>query len=491
MRTNSFWRDAGGNFAVITAMLLMPLLVACGILIDGTRWYALDSELQDALDRAVVGASVSTEQDVSKLKAITAEMFGANMSGKNVSSASIVSFGASSDSISATAQASVDAIFSRILNYEKLEAKVTAKASRVPINGVEIALVLDNTFSMSTKMPTGETRLEALKKASISLVKSATSNKSVNVRIAVVPYAANVNVGKKFKNASWISGSDQTSSTICRTRTTAATCVAWTPAHQCMKQKDGVFYSTMCSNECTQWVERSVPPYQDCRTKQLRWEGCVWSRISNSYLDDKNPGEAYPAFMQSEPYRQCMSELLELTNDVNAVTNAIDGLVYTNGANAEYKPETYMPAGLVWGLNALSPTEPLNTARPYDKSGKNKDPRKIEVLMTDGDNTMRIYRPTGEHVLIAAEGSSKTAKETNPAYVSRTNYDTGRVCDYTKKQGIEIYTVAFMVTDEDAQKVLASCASDSQHNFSATDSHQLVSAFETIARSLSDVRVLQ
>ena len=169
---------------------------------------------------------------------------------------------------------------------------------------------------------------------------------------------------------------------------------------------------------------------------------------------------------------------MPLTDDLKTVLAGINGMIINIGS---YKPYTYIPAGLIWGQNLLSPPEPFGEGAGYDPN--NKLPRKVAVLMTDGENTLRFRNSDGRHV--QPSSNATTAK----GEIKKTNDDTKAICDYMKSQKIELYTVAFMVTNPDAKSLLEDCASDPAHYFNASDPEKLLSAFSGIAQSLAQVRL--
>ena len=153
---------------------------------------------------------------------------------------------------------------------------------------------------------------------------------------------------------------------------------------------------------------------------------------------------------------------MPLTDDLKTVLAGINGMIINIGS---YKPYTYIPAGLIWGQNLLSPSEPFGQGAAYDL--KNKLPRKVAVLMTDGDNTLRFKNSDGRHV--QPSSNATTAK----GEINKTNDDTKAICDYMKAQEIELYTVAFMVTNTDAKAMLEYCATDPAHYLDASDPDKL------------------
>jgi hypothetical protein len=209
-------------------------------------------------------------------------------------------------------------------------------------------------------------------------------------------------------------------------------------------------------------------------TTWYRWYGCVGSRNTGTLrLNDTLPTTRYPGFVQTS--QACLNPILPLTETKATVLSQINGLVVNIGS---YRPETYIPAGMIWGINALSPSAPLTEGRAY---GTNV--RKIIVLMTDGENTLRYVSSNGTHT--APSGS------TSAAQLAQTNDDVGSLCTYAKSQNMEIYTVSLGVTSATARNMLTSCATSTAHAYAASDSTALIAAFRRIARSINAVRLTE
>jgi hypothetical protein len=131
-----------------------------------------------------------------------------------------------------------------------------------------------------------------------------------------------------------------------------------------------------------------------------------------------------------------------------------------------------MAPGLMWGWRAVSPTAPFSDGAP--KTGADRA-RKVLVLMTDGVNT--------------ASASSPTHEGWNPTDANQT---TLAVCQNIKNDGIEIYAIAFDVTDPTALGVLQQCSSSAvTHYFTAQNTTSLNAAFQRIGESLTKVRLKQ
>ena len=479
-----FARDRSGNFAIITALMATPLVLAVGFGIDGSRYYSARENLQDAVDTAALALAASSEQDVALLRQEGEKFIAANISNGAVANVSVSALAADTDKIELSATGQVRTTFMQLARVDTMTVAASALAMRAPVRAVEIAMVLDNTWSMSEKSG-GVRKIDTLKQASADLVNTLITDGQDDVSIGIVPYADYINVGVSNRSAPWLSVaadySKDASPRICETKTTNSVCVSKSPVYECTRTVDGVEEPATCGGSCTKYETKDVAPYQSCsgggNPTFYKWFGCIGSRMSGTArLNDLNPSTKYPGYVETA--QNCLTEIQPLTKDRTLLNKAIDNMIINRNG---YRPYTYIPAGLIWGQNLLSPTAPFTEGEAYDT--RNVSPRKILILMTDGDNTLRFRSSDGRHVNFSSNAS--TAK----SQFEQTNSETQSICDYSKSKGIDIYTVAFMVNNADARKLLQSCATDSAHYFDASNRDMLLSAFSGIARSISQVRL--
>lgn len=480
-----FLSDVTANIAVMTGVLTVPLLLTLGLATDYARGVSARSHVQELADATALALAASGEQDYTKLRDLAETFVRSNESRARVDSVSITEMKTSDSSIDLFLKGRIQTNFMKLAGIYTVDVRASALAERAVTGSVEVALVLDNTWSMSEVGSTGVSKIATLKTAALSLVTELLKNPKASVRIGVVPYADYVNVGTKYRDSSWLSVPDDyivpAVAATCTTSTTKSVCVENAPKYPCTKTIDGVEEPATCGGGCTKSVTQTVPPYQVCSggssKKTYTWYGCVGSRTnSDSRLHDGKPADTYPGYVETS--QKCLNPIIPLTDNLQTLTTGINGMVLNIGS---YKPYTYIPAGLIWGQNMLSPTEPLGQGMAYDP--KNKSPRKVTVLMTDGENTLRFRNSDGRHV--QPSSNANTAK----GEIKKTNDDTKAICDYMKSNKIEVYTVAFMVEDPDAKLLLEGCASDSNHYYDASDPAKLLAAFTGIAQSLSQVRL--
>jgi hypothetical protein len=170
----------------------------------------------------------------------------------------------------------------------------------------------------------------------------------------------------------------------------------------------------------------------------------------------------------------CAAEILELTDGDSKVSKMIKGLT-VNG-------ETYLPGGITWGWNMLTPESPLTTALPLADL-QSKGGKKVMVLMTDGANTLA---PTT--VNAGPHGSITSGKYKNTTY---TNDLTAQLCTNVKADNIEVYTVLFEVKDATIESLLRNCATDPSKSYVANNASELIAAFDSIAKQLAELRIVK
>lgn len=482
-----FLDNRAGNFAAMFSLCLVPLVLAVGLAVDYSRLVSARSQLQSVADAGALALAASKETNPAKLRQMAENYLAANTAPNIVQSAQIASLNSVGDDIDLSLKGTVSTTFMSLASIDQLNVGVSALAKRAVTGSVEVGLVLDNTWSMSEADASGATKIATLKTAASDLVSQLLGG-SGKVKVALVPYADYVNVGTKYRYASWMSVpadySVAAAPKVCKTLTTKTVCTSKAPTYACTTTIDGVVSPATCGGGCLKSEVQTVPAYQSCTgggsATNYTWFGCTGSQIGGNDDeqddDEDSPSARFPGYLDTS--QKCPTPIVPLSSDKAAVLAAINGMVINIGS---YKPNTYIPAGLIWGQNALAPDVPFPEAANYDP--KNLDPRKVVVLMTDGDNTLRLNTADGKH--IALSSNSKTAAD----QVKQVNKDTGDICNSLKKKKVEIYTVAFMVDNDVSRQMLADCATDSDHYYDASDSSKLLLAFQGIADSLTQVRL--
>lgn len=451
-----FARERHASVAMVFAAAALMLVGAVGLGIDYARALGVRQKLQNVVDNALLAAAPHAVEGETAVESALARFLSSQWTDGYNGSASlkIDQVRSNDNAVSAAVSIDVPTMFMRVLGVSNVSISVGSEAM-VGDGDAEIALVLDNTGSMSGA------KLEALKAAAKSLIDIVyTHPKSdQHVRVGLVPFAQYVNVGLENRNASWMDVPLDSS-------TTQQVCWDDYP----------VTGKSNCRIETFTYYDDGVPHTYDAEvcdytygsptkmctneTTTTTWNGCVGSRNYPLNVRDEQYSSRIPGVMNAT----CTAPIMPLTNDASRMYAVIDGMVATGN--------TYIPEGLMWGWRVLSPEAPFDQAGAYTVKGSPQRLRKILVLMTDGANTI-----------------SPTYPDHNGSDTALANGLTLEACASIRAAGIDIYTIAFDVTEPGIRDILTACASSPVNYYEAVTEQQLRAAFESIARGVVALRL--
>lgn len=186
--------DRRGSIAVFLGLAIIPLVGAIGIGVDTARGFLVRSRLSQALDSAALaGGRVMFEnyrdQDVAMY---FTSNFPNGYLGATVGTPVITDDGAKKEFLTVTAEATLPSTFMRIFGQNTITVRASATINRVN-RGMELVLVLDNTYSMNSnnKMTTLKTAANDL--LDILFGEEDTANQ---LSVSVVPFVTMVNIGE-------------------------------------------------------------------------------------------------------------------------------------------------------------------------------------------------------------------------------------------------------------------------------------------------------
>ena len=460
----TFARDERGGIAIIIGLVMIVVAIGVCFAIDFARASAARQNLQDALDASTLRAARLTGMKDAAVRKYAAEFLDANLQSNHELVDPQGSWDLGKDAVTGIATAKLEPYFIGLPMDGPFKLKVKSVVRRA-YNATELALVLDTTGSMAGS------KITSLKTAANSLVTTLTTQKDADVKIAVIPFGQYVNIGVARRSEPWANVPPDYSQRVtppCTTITQRTTCQ--TERYACTRCNDGVPYQTTCTRSINCRTTPVDPPQRSCPapyTNHYRFQGCIGSPAYPKNVTDNDPSRRYPGFLNLS----CGSEITPLTANRGQLTSAV--------ATLQASGETYIPAGLAWGFNALSKATPLTEAGKYDRAGPNIKPRKVLVLMTDGQNTKLMNASNGRHDASPAAG--QRAKQAD-------DY-TAELCRNIKAENIELFTVAFDVDDATTKSMLKKCATDSRHYFDAQDSAALLRAFNDIAEALQNLYI--
>jgi Flp pilus assembly protein TadG len=463
-----YLRSQTGSVATTFAVSALGLILAVGCAIDYQRWSRAQTELQSVVDAAALAAAASPKSDSADLKAIALEYIGSNGQLAEIKDLQEPEFSYDSDQgrLTVAMNGKVDMAFMSLAGIFDMDVYARSQVQQPTIPPVEAVLVLDTTYSMVGS------KIDTLKTAAGNLVTSILANDEA--RVGIVPFASYVNVGVSRRNEPWanVPADSTTQTESCSTSyPNAKNCTTTKTTTSCTSTKDGVTITSSCtksSTTCESWGD----PVKTCKpaTSTTKFYGCFGSRAEAYRPVISSIDQQYPGMMNTT----CAAEILELTDNESSVGKMIKNLS-VNG-------ETYLPGGITWGWNMLTPEAPLTSALSVVDLQK-KGGKKVMVLMTDGANTLAPTNANaGSHSAIAS------SKYKNTTY---TNDLTAKLCENVKADGIEVYTVLFDVKDATIETLLRNCASEPAKSYVASDSAELIAAFDDIAKQLAQLRIVQ
>lgn len=196
-------QDVRGNVAILFGLAIIPLALGVGAGVDYGRALLVRERMQSALDAATLAVGSWPGLSDTEMKTKAQEYFDANYQTSNsLGTVSPVNLSTSGNTIVVSVSGSVPTTFMRIAHIDD----VAVAASTTVLRGMgtaEVVLALDNSGSMAGS------KIDALKTAANDLVDTLfdvaqNSPEADPIKIAVVPFAAGVNVGSQYANASWM-----------------------------------------------------------------------------------------------------------------------------------------------------------------------------------------------------------------------------------------------------------------------------------------------
>lgn len=444
--------DIRGNVAITASLLLLPLLLAGGMVVDYTSVSQRNNQLQGTVDAALLSIGQDgAEADLDALEGKAMEFLKANLPQNHFEQINHVTLTRDEDTgvLELTVSASYPATLMRLAGYETLDYNPSA-AIKLSGGEYEIVLVLDSTFSMSA-----DGKMDALKASARQFITDmmAFNKTKERVRIGIVPFAQYANVGTHMRGETWLEVEDDRTEHVCymhRPVVSKSGCSMET------RYNDGVPYEAEVCTSYTYGAEEEV-----CSDRTYTWNGCVGSRKHPLNLDDRKYSTRVPGLINTS----CSKPITPLTGDRAKLESAVNALV-PHG-------ETYIPAGLTWGLRTISDGRPFSEGVSYTEAAA-KDIRKVIVLMTDGENQKSAQLPGSPHHW----GSD----------LDEANKWTRKACKKIHKKDIAVYTITFGTdVPKAARKIMKKCASAPENYYSADDSAGLAGAFNAISSELTQL----
>jgi len=480
-----FGRADSANVVMLVGLLTLPMFAGAGLAIDSARAFVVENRLGKALDAAGLAAGRVVMED--RMEADARAFFAANypdgLLGSDLSADDVdIQVDSNDEFITVRATTQMPTRFMRVFGQDHVEVAATSVIQRLT-QGAEIALVMDNTGSMSAY------EMSSMKGAAADLVEIVFGEEDSYDHLwwSLVPYTATVNVGDQ--HIDWLKPTtearDDDEDWYWPTNWKGCVEARWqtdrdeTDDPPSIERFESYFYP-------------STVPYPH-PAEGNEWS---WSEGVNESQSAGNSGYG--------PNLGCGPAITPLTNQKQEVLDAIDEMAsWSRGGTASN-------FGLVWGWRTLSPRwRGLwdGSSRPEDYD--NEEMNKVAIVLTDGVNQ---FYDCVEH------GGGCDPREDDQFVSDYTAYgrlglpggfipdadDEGdgletldnkfaSVCSDMKEEGITIYTITFGSSAEgwEIQNLFRTCASDPGNYFHAPDNAQLAEAFRAIGQELSNLRIVE
>lgn len=437
-----------GAVAIIFGLALIPLLTATGVGVDYLRAQQAKTALQAAVDSAALAASADATINDATLQQIAQNYIDVNSAALGVkitSTASAVNTTAKTVTFEATA--TVDTTFLRVANIEFINIGASATIRRRQAGPVDMAIVLDQTNSMTEILSGSTTKIAALKTAANALVDTVMA--SPDARVGLVPFTSFVNGGSGYGSEPWLVKAPDRN-----------TCT----------------YSPACSEPCivdgapSTCVNASLPGcVVTCSNSS--WNGCITHRPLGYRDTIADPiAVPYPGAIAL-----CASLFLPLSSSKSTVKTRINNLSTVN-------QKTFIPMGLVWGWNMLTADAPLTQARTKTDMTAVGGSFAL-VLVSDGASTVYPH-PTIPGSYLDYTSGTTVANGQDPITL------TQNLCNNIKSDRIVVFTVRVKVTDPATNNLLINCATQPANSYDVQNTVDLNNAFSDIGAQLQELRVV-
>lgn len=437
--------DQQGNVAVISALLIVPMLVLAGGATDIARYEAFRAQLQDGVDRAVLASASLTQQHT--IEKTAAEYLKSVAFIDDVDVDLDYELALNSRAVTITARYDMATGFLPLIGINTMAIVATASASERRPN-LEISMMLDISGSMLDNNPSRISLLRPAAKQFIdAMIKPETAPYT---SISIVPYAGTVNPGSV---AFGLLGTTR--------QHNYSSCIEF-------NHTNNVDYGT----GMVPFNQRAQVPH-----------------FTHNHAGNP-PGKEWSYC----PYEA--SAITYLSNNAAALKARIDSLKLHDGTGTGVATN--------WGYLLLDPSArpfisqmaaagqlPLQFAnRPA--AFDDRDTLKVLVLMTDGVISHQ-QRPVQYKYPRTQEGGPSLRSppyqyDVSPSSALNPSASNSlrTVCQIAKSKGVIIFTIGFYTNSAD----LTTCASSPNHFYEVRGAG-ISLAFQSIANSIQNLKLTQ
>jgi Flp pilus assembly protein TadG len=298
----AFLNNKEANVAMIFGLVAVPLVGAVGALAD----YARAAETRTKVQAVIDGAAISLARRAVTLNSDSVQTEGealvrAQLANRADLTVQTVTVNKGTTAITINVAGSVPANFARMWGHTQIPLSANTQVAW-GARKIEVALVLDNTGSMSSSG-----KMEALKTAATNFINTleGVATEAGSVKVSIVPFDTTVRVDTANTNEPWL-------------------------------------------------TKYYIPAWQ-----QPSWNGCIMDRDQNYDVNDAAPvaGSLTTLF----PAKMCpsttLAKVMPMSSDFNGLRTRISEMQPSGNTN--------VTIGIAWGLATLSPDAPMGGALAF------------------------------------------------------------------------------------------------------------------------------
>lgn len=347
-----FFKDTRGATVPLLALALVPLMGGVGAAIDYTRASAARASMQSALDATglMLSKEVKGMGNVA-LQSRATEVFNALFTDSKATNVSVNAVltqpGDGMFNLKITGTGTVPTVFSAYMGYTQTSIGSTTEVTW-GMKKLNLALALDNTGSMDKS-----SKMVELKKAAKNLLTTLQNAERVpgDIKISIVPFAVDVNVGSDKAGETWIDWTD------------------WDKQNgRCSNNNYDTYNS--CVNANRTWTP----------SNHSSWNGCVKDRDQNDDVLNTPPGTSAATKYRAHQAADCPTAMMTLSSSWTDLNSKIDAMAPAGNTN--------VTIGMQLAWQTLSNNAPFLAPAPAP------DLDKVIILLTDGQNTQNRWSQT-------------------------------------------------------------------------------------------------
>ncbi len=199
------------------------------------------------------------------------------------------------------------------------------------------------------------------------------------------------------------------------------------------------------------------------KNNRSTWGGCIMDRDKDNDYDISNttPNTTAKGFPATNPEDCLGTTVSSLGYDWSALTNKIDAMSPNSATN--------QAIGMAHGWQTLT------DSTPYSPGAVPANTSRYIIILSDGLNTKNRWWGNG-----SSTGTSDT---------DLIDDRMDKVCAAAKADGITVYSIFLNISSQGNSEALEDCASDSTKYFALTSTDAVVTTFQQIGQSITNVRV--